>query len=188
MGDTPVVNETTLPGVLSIQPRVFEDARGYFVEVFNEEAFADATGLSVRFLQDNESESVLGALRGIHYQIEPAAQGKLVRVADGAAFDVAVDLRRSSSTFGRWCGGVLSDENHAQLWIPQGFGHGFLALTERVKVLYKSTALYSAEHARSIRWDDATIGITWPTEHISKVLVSENDASAPSLGDAEVFA
>ena len=188
MSDTLVVKETPLPGVLSIQPRVIEDARGYFIEVFNEESFADATGLSVRFVQDNESESVLGTLRGIHYQIEPAAQGKLIRVVDGAVFDVAVDLRRSSRTFGQWFGTVLSHENHTQLWIPQGFGHGFLAMTERTKVLYKTTAFYSAEHARSIRWDDSTIGITWPTEHITKVLVSGNDASAPSLGDGGVFA
>ena len=182
------MEETPLAGVLSIQPRVFEDDRGYFLEVFNESTFADATGLSVRFVQDNESESVLGTLRGIHYQIEPEAQGKLVRVVDGAAFDVAVDLRRSSGTFGQWFGSVLSHENHTQLWIPQGFGHGFLALTERVTVLYKTTAFYSSEHNRSIRWDDPTIGITWPTEHIGKVLMSENDASAPSLEDAVVFA
>jgi dTDP-4-dehydrorhamnose 3,5-epimerase len=188
VGDTPVVEETPLAGVLSIQPRVFDDDRGNFLEVFNESTFAAATGLSVRFVQDNESESVLGTLRGIHYQIEPAAQGKLVRVVDGAAFDVAVDLRRSSSTFGQWFGSVLSHENHTQLWIPQGFGHGFFALTERVTVLYKTTAFYSEEHNRSIRWDDPTIGITWPIEHISKVLVSENDASASSLEDAEVFA
>jgi dTDP-4-dehydrorhamnose 3,5-epimerase len=187
MGDTPVVEETPLAGVLSIQPRVFEDVRGYFVEVFNEDTFADATGLSVRFVQDNESESALGTLRGIHYQIQPAAQGKLVRVGDGAVFDVVVDLRQSSDTFGEWFGAVLSQENHTQLWIPPGFGHGFLALTDGARVLYKSTDFYSAEHSRSVRWDDSTIGITWPTDHISKVLVSENDAEAPSLGDAEVF-
>jgi dTDP-4-dehydrorhamnose 3,5-epimerase len=129
----------------------------------------------------------LGTVRGIHYQIPPAEQGKLVRVAAGSVFDVVVDLRRSSEMFGAWFGCILSQENHTQLWIPPGFGHGFLAMTDGAKIVYKTTGFYSAQHNRSIRWNDPTLGIAWPTDHISKVLVSESDASAPSLDDAEVF-
>jgi dTDP-4-dehydrorhamnose 3,5-epimerase len=187
MGDPPIVEATTLEGVLLIHPRVFEDERGYFVETFNEETFAKATGLSAHFVQDNESESASGTLRGIHYQIPRAEQGKLVRVSAGEVFDVVVDLRRSSETFGAWFGCNLSQENHTQLWIPPGFGHGFLALTDNARVVYKSTGFYSPQHNRSVRWDDPTIGVAWPIEHISKVLVSESDASAPLLEDAEVF-
>lgn len=187
MADAPEVEETQLPGVFLIHPRVFGDARGYFVETFNEGTFAAVTGLSVRFVQDNESGSSLGTVRGIHYQIPPAAQGKLVRVVAGDVFDVVVDLRRSSDTFGEWFGVILSQGDHTQLWIPPGFGHGFLTLTEGAKVVYKTTAYYSADHTRSVRWDDPTISVAWPMEHISKVIVSESDASAPWLGDAEVF-
>ncbi len=175
-----------MPGVLIVHPRVFEDARGFFVETYNEEAFASATGLSVRFVQDNESLSARGTVRGIHYQLPPTAQGKLVRAVQGAVFDVAVDLRRSSPTLGEWTGVELSVENHRQVWIPPGFGHGFLALTETTRVTYKTTAFYDPATERSVRWDDPEIGIDWPIGD-STVAASDRDASAPGFLEAELF-
>jgi dTDP-4-dehydrorhamnose 3,5-epimerase len=188
MSAIPDAGRTSLSGVLTLSPKVFVDGRGHFLEVFNTESFADATGLSVKFVQDNESESVLGTVRGIHYQLPPREQGKLVRVVAGAVFDVAVDLRRSSDSFGNWFGTVLSQDNHLQQWIPSGFGHGFLALTEAATVIYKTTDLYSRGHDRTIRWDDPAIGIAWPTDGVGDVRVSDRDTSAPLLQDAEVFA
>jgi dTDP-4-dehydrorhamnose 3,5-epimerase len=156
------------------------------VETYNEETFAEAMGLGERFVQDNESQSVIGTVRGIHYQLPPRAQGKLVRVLEGAAFDIAVDLRRSSPTLGQWTGILLSQENHAQLWIPAGFGHGFLALTDPVRVAYKTTDFYDQTTDRCIRWDDPEIGIDWPIGALS-VIVSEKDATAPGIADAELY-
>lgn len=186
MSALPSVEETSLPGVLIIRPRVFEDARGFFVETFNENAFASATGLSVRFVQDNESRSARGTVRGIHYQLPPTAQAKLVRVIEGAAFDVAVDLRGSSATLGEWTGIELSGENHTQLWIPPGFGHGFLVLSETARIVYKTTDFYDPSTDRSLRWNDPEIGIDWPIGD-STVVVSDRDASARSFSEAELF-
>ena len=153
--------ETTLPGVFVIEPAVFGDDRGFFMESFNAERFRELTGANVDFVQDNHSRSGAHVLRGIHYQIEHA-QGKLVRVTEGAVFDVAVDLRRSSSSFGQWVGAELSAENKKQLWVPAGFGHAFLVLSETADFLYKTTDYYHPEAERSILWNDADIGIEWP--------------------------
>jgi len=169
-----------------LEPRVFSDDRGFFFESFNQRTFEEAVGVSPRFLQDNHSRSVKGVLRGLHYQLPPAAQGKLVRVTRGAIFDVAVDIRRSSPAFGDWVGYELSEDNFRQLWIPEGFAHGFLALTDVADVQYKATAYYAADLDRSIRWDDPDIGIDWSLDGV-KPIVSSKDASAPGLADAEVF-
>ena len=172
--------------MLILRPKVFEDARGYFVEMFNVSAFEDATGVSTRFVQDNESSSTFGTIRGIHFQLPPSAQGKLVRVIDGEVFDVAVDLRRSSSTFGGWHGVTLSARDFKQLWIPPGFGHGFMVLTETARVVYKVTAYYDARSDRTVKWDDSQIGIDWPLDDVD-VHLSEKDLTAPSLVDADLF-
>ena len=169
-------------------PRRFTDDRGHFSETYNKNRFSEEAGFSGEFVQDNQSRSRRGVLRGLHYQIEPRAQGKLVRAVIGVVFDVAVDIRRSSPTFGDWSGVELSAEEGNQVWIPPGFAHGILALTDGAELLYKVTEFHSPEHERTIRWDDPTIGVVWPTEGISKVLVSEKDATAPLLKDAEVFA
>jgi len=169
-----------------LEPRVFSDDRGFFFESFNQRTFEEAVGVSPRFLQDNHSRSVKGVLRGLHYQLPPAAQGKLVRVTRGAIFDVAVDIRRSSPAFGDWVGYELSEDNFRQLWIPEGFAHGFLALTDVADVQYKATAYYAADLDRSIRWDDPDIGIDWSLDGITPI-VSSKDASAPALAEAEVF-
>lgn len=177
--------ETALPGVLIIEPRVFGDARGFFLESWNERSFADA-GLAMAFVQDNHSRSARGVLRGLHYQLENP-QGKLVRVTRGAVFDVAVDIRRSSPHFGQWVGVELSAENHRMLWIPPGFAHGFLVLSETADFLYKCTTLYHPPSDRSLRWDDPAIGIAWPDVGTSPTL-SAKDGVAPLLADAELFA
>ncbi|HLF44416.1 MAG TPA: dTDP-4-dehydrorhamnose 3,5-epimerase [Acidimicrobiia bacterium] len=169
-----------------LEPRVFSDDRGYFYESFNQRTFEEATGVSTRFVQDNHSRSVKGVLRGLHYQLPPAAQGKLVRVTRGAIFDVAVDIRLSSPTFGDWVGYELSEDNFRQLWIPHGFAHGFLALTDVADVQYKATAYYDQDLDRTIRWDDPDIGIDWSLDGITPI-VSAKDASAPTLAEAEVF-
>lgn len=169
-------------------PQRFTDDRGHFAETYNKARFAEETGYGGEFVQDNLSRSARGVVRGLHYQIEPRSQGKLVRVVSGVVFDVAVDVRRSSSTFGSWYGVDLSAEVGNQLWIPPGFAHGFLALTDGAEVVYKTTDFYSRDHERTIRWDDPTIDISWPVEGVGKVLVSDKDALAPSIGDAEVFA
>jgi dTDP-4-dehydrorhamnose 3,5-epimerase len=175
---------TAIPDVLIIEPKVFGDARGFFFESFNQRAFNEATGLNVQFVQDNHSRSARGVLRGLHYQIEHA-QGKLVRVVQGAVFDVAVDIRKSSPTFGKWVGVELSADNYRQLWVPAGFAHGFLVLSESADFLYKTTDYYHPEHERSIRWDDPTLAIDWPLE--GKPVVSAKDEQASSFADATVF-
>jgi len=172
--------------VVVIEPDLFGDQRGFFSEAWNRESFAAIVGADVDFVQDNHSRSAAGVLRGLHYQIEPRPQGKLIRVVSGAVWDVAVDIRRSSPTFSKWVGVELSESNHKQLWIPAGFAHGFIALTEQADVLYKVTEYYSPEHDRAMRWDDPDIGIEWPLEVAP--LLSDKDANAPYLRDAEVFA
>jgi dTDP-4-dehydrorhamnose 3,5-epimerase len=179
------VETTPIAGVLLITPRVFSDPRGSFLETWQAERYAEA-GVPSRFVQDNLSRSVQGTLRGLHYQVEKP-QGKLVQVVRGACFDVAVDLRRSSPSFGRWFGAVLSDENRAQLWVPEGCAHGFLALSEQCDFAYKVTAPYYAAGDRSLAWDDPTVGIAWPLEGRAPLL-SAKDAAAPRWADAEMFA
>lgn len=179
------VIETALPEVKIIEPTVFEDERGFFFESYNQQKFNDLVGVDVNFVQDNHSKSSKGVLRGLHYQLSPMTQGKLVRVVQGAVYDVAVDLRRSSPNFGKWIGVKLSCENKKQLWIPEGFGHGFITLSDTAEFLYKTTNYYSPEHERSIRWDDEEIGIRWPLE-VAPVL-SEKDSDCPVFNNAEVF-
>jgi dTDP-4-dehydrorhamnose 3,5-epimerase len=177
---------TSLPDVVLIEPRVFEDARGFFMETWNEREFA-RQGIDVRFVQDNHSVSKQWVLRGLHYQLRQT-QGKLVRVVHGEVFDVAVDMRRSSPTFGKWVGERLSAENRRMLWVPAGFAHGFLVLSERAEVLYKCTDFYDAQSERSLRWDDATIGIEWPLPEGVAPLVSDKDRAGLPLTRAECFA
>jgi dTDP-4-dehydrorhamnose 3,5-epimerase len=176
---------TALSGLLLIEPRSFPDDRGFFVESWNARLFTEATGVEAGFVQDNHSGSKGGVLRGLHYQLPPQPQGKLVRVVTGSVFDVAVDIRRSSPTFGRWFGAELTADNRRQLWVPPGFAHGFLATSDWAELLYKTTDYYSPELDRSIRWDDPDIGIDWPIE--GQPILSEKDASAPLLRDAQVF-
>jgi len=178
------VNRTALDRVLVLEPNVYPDARGFFFESFNAKVFREATGVDVEFVQDNQSRSVRNVLRGIHYQvIRP--QGKLVRVASGRIFDVAVDLRRSSTTFARWVGVELSADNHRQLWIPAGFGHAFLSLSDSADVLYKTTEYWFGEHDRSVLWSDPALGIEWPLS--GAPIVSDKDAAAPLLARAQLF-
>ena len=179
-----IVIETALPGIKLIEPRVFGDDRGFFLESWNAAAFADH-GLDLKFVQDNHSRSARGVLRGLHYQWG-LPQGKLVRVTSGAVFDVAVDVRRSSPHFGRWVGHELSDANKRMMWVPPGFAHGFLVLSETADFLYKCTALYDGPNDRGIRWDDPAIGIAWPDTGVTPQL-SGKDAAAPLLADAEVY-
>ena len=178
------VTPTAIPDVLLIDPQVFGDARGFFLESFNQRAFAQATGLNLNFVQDNHSRSSQGVLRGLHYQIEQA-QGKLVRVVRGAVFDVAVDIRRDSPSFGQWVGYELSEQNQRQLWIPPGFAHGFLVLSESADFLYKTTQYYSPAHERCIRWNDEQIAIQWPIANVPRL--SEKDASGLPLAQAPLF-
>jgi dTDP-4-dehydrorhamnose 3,5-epimerase len=177
------VEHTPLSGVLVITPRCFADARGYFFESWQAERYREA-GLPAAFVQDNLSRSVRGTLRGLHYQLG-TPQGKLVSVVRGAVFDVAVDLRRGSPTFARWFGAVLSDENHAQLWIPVGFAHGFLALADVCDVMYKVDAPYAPADERGLRWNDSRVAIEWPA--VEPKILSPRDAAAPLLESAEVF-
>ena len=176
---------TAIPDVLILEPKVFGDARGFFYESFNARAFQEATGLDVQFVQDNHSKSSKGVLRGLHYQIQNP-QGKLVRVGMGEVYDVVVDLRNSSQTFGQWVGVHLSADNKKQLWIPPGFAHGFLVLTEAAEFLYKTTEYYSPEHERCIAWNDPSIGIQWPIE--VDPLLSAKDQAGVLLAQAELFA
>lgn len=178
------VTATALPEVLILEPRVFEDDRGFFMESWNRRTFAAATGLEVNFVQDNHSRSKCGVLRGIHYQLEKP-QGKLVRVVSGSVFDVAVDLRRSSPTFGRWVGVELSADNRRQLWIPPGFGHGFIVRSVWADFLYKATEYWYAELDRTVRWDDPAIGVDWGSELDPTVALK--DRMAPSLAEAQTF-
>jgi dTDP-4-dehydrorhamnose 3,5-epimerase len=173
------VMATAIPGVLILEPKVFGDERGFFLESFNQRAFNEATGLDVQFVQDNHSRSAKGVLRGLHYQLAPHAQGKLVQVVRGSVFDVAVDIRRESPTFGKWVGVELNEANHRQLWIPPGLAHGFLVTSESADFLYKTTAYYMPEAERSIRWDDPTLAIEWPLN--ATPTLSAKDMAAPSL-------
>ena len=176
---------TTIPDVLLLEPRVFGDARGFFFESFNAKTFADATGVQADFVQDNHSRSGRGVLRGLHYQVlQP--QGKLVRVVRGAAFDVAVDLRRGAATFGQWAGAELSEENHHQLWVPAGFEHGFLVLSDSADFLYKTTDYYAPQHERCIAWNDPDLGIAWPDVGAAPSL-SAKDAQGVPFARAEYF-
>ena len=177
--------DTGLPGVVKIIPTVHRDERGYFMETWQANRFRDA-GIDVGFVQDNCSMSFRGTLRGLHYQVRKT-QGKLVRVISGEVFDVAVDLRKSSPTFGQWVGEILSAENYHQLWVPPGFGHGFLVLSDTAEFEYKCTAYYAPEHDRAIRWDDPDIGIEWPLSADEAPVLSDKDANAPYLGDAETY-
>jgi len=162
-----------IPDVVLLEPKVFGDARGFFFESFNAEQFAAATGLRPIFVQDNHSMSTRGVLRGLHYQLPPKAQGKLVRVTRGEVFDVAVDIRSGSPTFGKWVGSRLSAENKAQLWIPAGFAHGFLVLSESAEFLYKTTEYYAPEYERCIAWNDPAIGIEWPLSDAPQLSIKD---------------
>ncbi len=177
--------ETSIPDVLIIEPKVFGDERGFFYESFNAAAFEAATGLKRQFVQDNHSKSQRGVLRGLHYQIQQP-QGKLVRVVAGEVFDVAVDLRRSSPSFGRWTGVLLNAENKRQLWIPEGFAHGFVVLSETAEFLYKTTDYYAPEHERSLLWNDPELGIQWPIDEPPQL--SAKDQAGKLLREAELFA
>ncbi len=179
------VTPTALADVLIIEPRVFGDARGFFFESFNRKAFQQATGIDADFVQDNHSRSAKGVLRGLHYQIEQA-QGKLVRVVRGAVFDVAVDLRKSSPTFGQWVGAELSEENNRQMWVPPGFAHGFLTLSDSADFLYKTTDYYAPQFERCIAWDDPTLGVGWPLND-GRPQISVKDQAGLALGSAPVF-
>ncbi|MFT3912888.1 MAG: dTDP-4-dehydrorhamnose 3,5-epimerase [Anaeromyxobacteraceae bacterium] len=179
------VRRTAIPDVLVLEPKLFGDARGFFLESWNQRLFDEAVGRPVTFVQDNHSRSARGVLRGLHYQ-QPRPQGKLVRVVRGEVFDVAVDLRRGSATFGRWFGERLSAENRLQMWVPEGFAHGFLVLSDEAEFLYKTTDYYAPEHERCIRWDDPELAIAWPAGGPSPV-VSQRDAKGGSFRDAVVF-
>ena len=175
---------TELPDVVVLEPRVFGDERGFFFESFNARAFTEATGLTPAFVQDNHSRSARGVLRGLHYQISQP-QGKLVRVVEGEVFDVAVDLRRGSPTFGRWAGTHLSADNKRQMWVPEGFAHGFVVLSESAEFLYKTTDYYAPEHERCIRWDDPQLAIDWPLQEAPQL--SAKDRGGVAFADAELF-
>lgn len=174
-----------IPELILFTPKVFGDERGFFLESFNQEKFAALSGIHAYFVQDNHSKSQQGVLRGLHYQLPPKAQGKLVRVTRGEVFDVAVDIRKNSPTFGQWAGVVLNAEKKQQLWIPEGFAHGFLTLSETVEFLYKTTDYYAPEFERCIAWDDESIGIEWPLS--STPVLSPKDQHGQLLSKAEVF-
>ena len=176
---------TKIPDVFVIEPRVFGDDRGFFFESFNEKAFNAATGNSLPFVQDNHSRSVKGVLRGLHYQLPPKAQGKLVRVIQGEVFDVAVDIRKDSPTYGQWVAEVLSADNKKQMWIPPGFAHGFLTLSDTAEFLYKTTDYWSPEHERAIKWDDASLNIPWPLNEMQPMLAAK-DAVGAAYNAAEI--
>lgn len=173
------VTPLAIPDVLLIEPKVFGDERGFFFESYNQRAFNEATGLDVQFAQDNHSKSAKNVLRGLHYQLPPKAQGKLVRAIAGEVFDVAVDIRQNSPTFGKWVGEILSSENKRQMWIPPGFAHGFLVLSDWAEFLYKTTDYYAPECERGIRWNDRGVAIAWPLK--GQPVLSEKDARSPTL-------
>ena len=179
------VTPTAIPDVLILEPQVFGDARGFFFESFNQRDFADKTGVDLSFVQDNHSKSAQGVLRGLHYQIQHP-QGKLVRVVQGQVFDVVVDLRQSSPTLGQWVGVYLDAQKHQQLWVPPGFAHGFVVLSETAEFLYKTTDYWYPTHERSLRWDDPTVGIDWPMQ--GQPLLAAKDAAAAMWAEAEKFA
>jgi dTDP-4-dehydrorhamnose 3,5-epimerase len=178
------VTPLAIPDLLLIEPEVFGDDRGFFFESFNQNKFEDAVKRKINFVQDNHSKSVKGVLRGLHYQLTPKAQGKLVRVTQGEAFDVAVDLRKSSPTFGKWVGEILSADNKKQMWIPEGFAHGFLTLSDTAEFLYKTTDFYSADYERSIIWNDRDLNIMWPS---LDTLLSPKDLGAQFFTKANFF-
>lgn len=179
------ITRLAIPDVLRIEPRVFCDKRGFFYESFRQDLFEAAIGQKVTFLQDNHSKSACNVLRGLHYQIKKP-QGKLVRVVAGSVYDVAVDLRRSSPTFGQWVGEVLSAENKTQMWVPEGFAHGFLVLSDTAEFVYKTTDYYAPEHERCIAWDDTSLSIAWP--NVRNVQISDKDSQGLPLNIAETFA
>lgn len=181
------VEPTAIDGVLILQPKVFGDERGFFMESFNQQRFDEAVGQKTAFVQDNHSRSTKGVLRGLHYQLAPHAQGKLVRVTRGSVFDVAVDLRRSSPTFGRWVGVELSQENHRQLWLPAGMAHGFLVTSDSADFLYKTTDYYAPAAESCIRWDDPDLAIAWPDVGMAPT-VSAKDAKGALFRDCAAFA
>jgi dTDP-4-dehydrorhamnose 3,5-epimerase len=176
------VTRLSIPDVILFTPKVFGDERGFFFESFNERVFQELTGLSVNFVQDNHSKSQKGVLRGLHYQLPPKAQGKLVRVVQGEVFDVAVDIRKNSPTFGKWVGEILSAENKQQMWIPEGFAHGFLTLSETAEFLYKTTNYYAPEYERCIIWNDADLKIAWPFDDVPQL--SSKDLLGATFKDA----
>ena len=178
------VTPLSIPDVLLIEPQVYGDDRGFFFESFNQNKFEDVIGKKVNFVQDNHSKSVKGVLRGLHYQLPPKAQGKLVRVIHGEVFDVAVDIRKSSPTFGKWLGEIISADNKKQIWIPEGFAHGFVTLSDTAEFLYKTTDFYSKEYERAILWNDKVIGIQWPINNVS---LSPKDELASSFKEANYF-
>ncbi|MFM5080738.1 dTDP-4-dehydrorhamnose 3,5-epimerase [Aeromonas veronii] len=179
------VIKTAIPDVLIFEPKVFGDERGFFFESFNHKLFEEAVGYPVTFVQDNHSKSSKGVLRGLHYQLSPHAQGKLVRCVAGEVFDVAVDIRKSSPTFGKWVGIHLSSKNKRQLWIPEGFAHGFLTLSETAEFVYKTTSYYLPISERCIKWNDNSIAIEWPLK--AEPVLSLKDGNANSIGDVDVF-
>lgn len=179
------VTETAIADVKLIEPKVFADERGFFFESFNQARFEEIVGRPVGFVQDNHSKSTKGVLRGLHYQLPPKAQGKLVRVVAGKVFDVAVDIRKHSPSLGQWVGEILSAENKRQLWIPEGFAHGFITLSETAEFLYKTTNYYDPEYERCISWDDPTIAIEWPNEN--GITVSLKDGRGHSFREADLF-
>lgn len=182
------VERTPLPDVLLLEPKVFGDARGFFLESYNRRVFEQATGVGAEFVQDNHSRSARGVLRGLHYQLQQP-QGKLVRVTAGEVYDIAVDLRRSSPAFGRWYGVKLSADNQRQLWVPTGFAHGFLVLSEYAEFLYKTTDYYAPQHERCIAWNDPDLAIQWPLlDGLKEPLLSTKDKAGVRFRDAEVFA
>ncbi len=178
------VTATKIPDILIIEPKVFGDDRGFFYESFNKKKFAEASGVTAEFVQDNHSKSAKGVLRGLHYQIKQP-QGKLVRVSAGEVLDVAVDIRKSSATFGQWIGVKLSAENKRQMWVPAGFAHGFVVLSETAEFLYKTTDYYAPEHERCIRWNDNELAIDW--QYNDEPLVSDKDAQGTAFNKAELF-
>ena len=178
------VTRTELPGVLLLEPKVFSDSRGHFFESYNRRRFREATGVDVEFVQDNESLSARNVLRGLHYQIQQP-QGKLVRVVAGEIYDVAVDLRRGSSTFGKWSGSILNAGMRPMIWIPPGFAHGFLVLSEQAIVSYKTTDYYAPEHERTLAWNDRSVGVLWPLE--GQPLMSDKDARGKAFAEAETY-
>ena len=178
------ITPTTISDVLIIEPKVFGDDRGFFFESFNKKTFEESTGIKSDFVQDNHSRSTKGVLRGLHYQVKQP-QGKLVRVTSGEVCDISVDIRKSSSTFGQWVGVLLSADNKRQLWIPEGFAHGFIVLSDKAEFLYKTTDYYAPEHERCIHWDDADLAIDW--QYDEQPLVSEKDAKGRAFKDADTF-
>jgi len=179
------VTPLSIPDVLLIEPLIFKDERGFFFESFNQKTFNEATKQDIHFVQDNHAESVRGVLRGLHYQNTPMGQAKLVRVTEGEVFDVAVDLRRASPTFGQWVSAILSKENQRQLFIPEGFAHGYLTLSDHATFLYKASQFYSPDHEGSIRWDDETLQINWPK--VDRFIVSSKDSEALSFYKANTY-